>query len=147
MDFPLQYFLDEARNISSEHEHQPMAFLLCGKRLVAIDLREAIRNKDEMMNVLRFTAEKAGASVAVLINEAWVVLQPPGSPDPKGPIKDEPDRRECLTIVYETKTERVTYIAMIESKDGKRVVYPYEKMISGEGRMLRILPQYDLAKS
>lgn len=146
-DFSIEYFLEAARRISSDHEHQPMAFLLCGNRLVAIDLRKSIRDKDAMMDALRLVAKKTGASVAVLISEAWIVLRPHGNPDPKGRIRDEPDRKECLTIVYETKSERSTYIAMIEAKDGKRVVGSYQKLPSGEGRMMRILPIYDISKS
>lgn len=94
--------------------------------------------KEHSTHELRDKAQLLEADLVVLVIEGWGVTRPIGiNLDRLGPIREQPDRQDCLIISVETIGKSVLGMALVN--DSTRTLGDFEWSHDGYGPIIGIL--------
>lgn len=114
-----------------------------GKRLAVPLKMNTPEEKDEAINMIKTAIVNGMIKELCFAAESWISRQVGDQPKLNMPIRDMPDKEECIIATFANAKEELIYCAMIErDKDGKPTLHPFEKWDMNQGTSGRFVGMF-----
>lgn len=114
-----------------------------GKRLAVPLKMNTPEEKDEATNMIKTAIVNGMIKELCFAAESWISRQVGDQPKLNMPIRDMPDKEECIIATFANAKEELIYCAMIErDKDGKPTLHPFEKWDMNQGTSGRFVGMF-----
>lgn len=114
-----------------------------GKRIAVPLKMNTPEEKDEASNMIKTAIVNGMIKELCFAAESWISRQVGDQPKLNMPIRDMPDKEECIIATFANSKEELVYCAMIErDKDGKPTLHPFEKWEMNQGTSGRFVGMF-----
>ena len=114
-----------------------------GKRIAVPLNMNTPEEKDETSNMIKTAIMNGLIKELCFGAESWISRQAGDRPNLTVPIRDLPDKEECIIATFASAKEELIYCAMIErDKDGNPTLLPFEKWDMNQGTSGRFVGMF-----